>query len=56
MTSFFKSLPDEIMQSARVDGATAFQTFYMILLPLTLPAMVTTGFSLWPMARSCLMS
>ncbi|MBU0493129.1 MAG: carbohydrate ABC transporter permease [Chloroflexi bacterium] len=43
MTSFFKSLPDEIMQSARVDGATAFQTFYLILLPLTLPAMVTTG-------------
>jgi trehalose/maltose transport system permease protein len=43
MTSFFKSLPDEIMQSARVDGATAFQTFYMILLPLTAPALVTTG-------------
>jgi len=43
MTSFFKGLPDEIMQSAEVDGATPFQTFYMILLPLTLPAMVTTG-------------
>jgi trehalose/maltose transport system permease protein len=43
MTSFFKALPGEIMLSAQVDGATAFQTFYMILLPLTLPALVTTG-------------
>ena len=31
------------MQAANVDGATAFQSFYMILLPLTAPAMVTTG-------------
>jgi trehalose/maltose transport system permease protein len=43
MTSFFKALPTEIMQSAQVDGATPFQTFYMILLPLTAPALVTTG-------------
>jgi trehalose/maltose transport system permease protein len=43
MTSFFKALPGEIMLSAQVDGATPFQTFYMILLPLTLPALVTTG-------------
>ena len=43
MTSFFRGLPDEIMQSAQVDGATPFQTFYMILLPLTAPALVTTG-------------
>jgi trehalose/maltose transport system permease protein len=43
LTSFFQSLPLEIMQSAQVDGATPFQTFYMILLPLTMPALVTTG-------------
>ncbi len=43
LTSFFKELPVEIMQSAQVDGATPFQTFYMILLPLTAPALVTTG-------------
>lgn len=43
MTSFFEGLPGELMQSAQVDGATPFQTFYMILLPLTLPALVTTG-------------
>jgi trehalose/maltose transport system permease protein len=43
LTSFFRGLPLEIMQSAQVDGATPFQTFYMILLPLTAPALVTTG-------------
>jgi trehalose/maltose transport system permease protein len=43
MASFFNALPLEIMQSAQVDGATPFQTFRMILLPLTAPALVTTG-------------
>lgn len=43
LTSFFKGLPGEIEQAALVDGATPFQTFYMILLPLTAPALVTTG-------------
>ncbi|HOO31689.1 MAG TPA: carbohydrate ABC transporter permease [Thermotogota bacterium] len=43
LTSFFKELPVELMQSAQVDGATPFQTFYHILLPLTAPALVTTG-------------
>jgi trehalose/maltose transport system permease protein len=43
MTAFFQGLPTEIMQSAQVDGATPLQTFYMILLPLTAPALVTTG-------------
>lgn len=43
LTSFFKGLPAEIEQAAIVDGATPFQTFRMILLPLTAPALVTTG-------------
>lgn len=43
LTSFFRGLPSEIEQAAYVDGATTFQTFYMILLPLTAPALVTTG-------------
>lgn len=43
MTAFFKGLPMELLQAAQVDGATPFQTFYMILLPLTMPALVTTG-------------
>ena len=43
LTSFFRGLPAEIEQAAIVDGATPFQTFWMILLPLTAPALVTTG-------------
>jgi len=43
LNSFFRGLPAELEQAALVDGATNFQTFYMILLPLTAPALVTTG-------------
>jgi trehalose/maltose transport system permease protein len=43
LTTFFKGLPGELEQAALVDGASGFQTFYLILLPLTAPALVTTG-------------
>ncbi|MGJ3237562.1 MAG: carbohydrate ABC transporter permease [Anaerolineae bacterium] len=43
LTSFFKGLPAEIEQAAIVDGATPFQAFRLVLLPLTAPALVTTG-------------
>lgn len=43
LTSFFRQLPADLLQSAQVDGATPFQSFRMILLPLTAPALVTTG-------------
>lgn len=43
MTNFFRSLPRELEQAALVDGCTPFQTFYLILLPLTAPGLVTTG-------------
>jgi trehalose/maltose transport system permease protein len=43
LSNFFKSLPVELEQAAFVDGATPFQTFRMILLPLTAPGLVTTG-------------
>jgi len=43
LTAFFKGLPAEIEQAALIDGATYFQTFRLILLPLTAPALVTTG-------------
>ena len=43
LTSFFKGLPDSLLQAAQVDGATFTQTFWHVLLPLTAPALVTTG-------------
>ncbi|HLU83064.1 MAG TPA: carbohydrate ABC transporter permease [Trueperaceae bacterium] len=43
LTSFFRELPDSLLQAAQVDGATLFQSFRLVLLPLAAPAMVTTG-------------
>ena len=43
LTSFFRGLPDSLLQAAQVDGANMMQTFWQILLPLTAPALVTTG-------------
>jgi trehalose/maltose transport system permease protein len=43
LSNFFKSLPAELEQAAYVDGASTFQTFYLVLLPLTAPGLVTTG-------------
>lgn len=43
LTAFFKGLPIDLLQAAQVDGASMMQTFWQILLPLTAPALVTTG-------------
>jgi len=43
MTGFMRAVPMEIEEAAYVDGATPFQVFYKIMLPLALPGMVTTG-------------
>lgn len=43
LTAFFKGLPDSLLQAAQVDGASYNQTFWHILLPLTAPALATTG-------------
>lgn len=43
LTNFFKAMPGELEEAALVDGATPFQTFYKILLPLAAPGLVTTG-------------
>ena len=43
LTNFFKTLPAELEEAALVDGATPFQTFYKVLLPLAAPGLVTTG-------------
>lgn len=43
LTAFFRGLPDSLLQAAQVDGANMMQTFWRVLLPLTAPALVTTG-------------
>ena len=41
MTAFFKSVPDELIEAARIDGAGIHRTFQRILLPLAKPALAT---------------
>ena len=41
MRQFFLSLPYELEESARLDGAGAFRTFFLIMLPNARPAVVT---------------
>lgn len=43
LRSFFEQLPKDLEDSARVDGYNTFQMLWQILLPMTLPALVTTG-------------
>jgi multiple sugar transport system permease protein len=40
---FIRSLPRELDEAARIDGAGHFRTFYRIILPLMVPALATTA-------------
>jgi sorbitol/mannitol transport system permease protein len=41
--TFFKDVPKEVLEAALLDGARPFQQFFMLLLPLTLPGIASTG-------------
>ncbi|MCU1527380.1 MAG: binding-protein-dependent transport system inner rane component [Frondihabitans sp.] len=41
MRSFFRSVPVELLEAARMDGATRLQSFRQILLPIAAPAIAT---------------
>ncbi|WP_416672490.1 carbohydrate ABC transporter permease [Egbenema bharatensis] len=43
MRSFFQQLPRDLEDSAKVDGYSTWQMLLQILLPMTVPALVTTG-------------
>jgi ABC-type glycerol-3-phosphate transport system permease component len=43
MTNFFRALPDELVESAVIDGASYRQVFLMIMAPLAAPAMTTVA-------------
>lgn len=43
MRNFMKSIPESIMESARIDGASDFTTYSRIVLPLSTPALATIG-------------
>ena len=41
--TFFKEVPREILEAARMDGAGPFRELYNLLLPLSVPGIVSTG-------------
>ncbi|MFC9766372.1 carbohydrate ABC transporter permease [Rhodococcus jostii] len=43
LTSFFKELPWELEEAARIDGASRGQAFRLVMLPLAAPALFTTA-------------
>jgi multiple sugar transport system permease protein len=43
LVSFFREIPKELEEAALVDGATYFQAFRKVVLPLAAPGLVTAG-------------
>ena len=43
MRNFFMGLPEEIIESAKIDGAHELRIIFQILVPLSIPAIITVG-------------
>lgn len=43
MRNYFKTLPGDMEEAARIDGATDFQIFYKVVLPNTFPAIASAS-------------
>src|SRR5262249_34232009 len=41
--NFFANIPDELVEAARIDGAGVVRTFWLVMLPLAIPAFVVVG-------------
>jgi multiple sugar transport system permease protein len=43
LTQFIRTIPRELDEAAAIDGCGPFRTFYLVILPLILPALATTA-------------
>lgn len=43
LKSFLETLPEELFESARMDGAKEFRILWQVAIPLSLPSMMTVG-------------
>ena len=43
LMGYFKTIPKELEECARIDGATRFQAFWRIILPLATPGVLSAG-------------
>jgi len=41
--SFFRRVPEEVFEAARIDGAGNWRIFFQVMIPLSLPALVTVA-------------
>lgn len=50
-SQFISGLPDSLIESAYIDGATPFKTFRSIIMPMTIPVIITicimSGLGIW---------
>lgn len=42
-TQFFRNIPKSLLEAARIDGANIIQVFIKIILPLSIPVIITAG-------------
>ncbi|WP_425458831.1 carbohydrate ABC transporter permease [Ahrensia kielensis] len=43
MTGYMKAIPIDLDEASAIDGASRLQTLWLVVLPLTMPGIVTTG-------------
>jgi raffinose/stachyose/melibiose transport system permease protein len=43
LTTFFRQLPEELEEAAALDGASSWQTFWRIMVPMVRPALATVA-------------
>jgi ABC-type glycerol-3-phosphate transport system permease component len=43
LTAFFRNIPKDLDESARIDGCTQFQAFRHVIIPVMWPGVITTG-------------
>jgi putative aldouronate transport system permease protein len=60
MRTFYKAnVPNELIESARIDGASEWRTFFQIVLPLSIPGLATVGLfsaiGIWNNFFNCLL-
>lgn len=49
MLSFFRSIPDALIEAAKIDGARELRILFRIVLPLSMPVIITVG--LWSLVH-----
>lgn len=42
--TFYQSIPESLIEAAKLDGASEFRIYFQIMLPLSVPALATYGF------------